>query len=157
MTSSTANRNPFGDARNLGSIDVDDLTRPGPREMDDAPLDPAPPHGGSDDPSCPHVAHIPRALRRAGADGPRHGPDEAAQGLYAHPRLRADRRVRAALHGAREGLVPDRKSTRLNSSHSQISYAVFCLKKKNSAWWRSRIGVESHAMPQRMSERRMDD
>src|SRR2546430_11930140 len=25
---------------------------------------------------------------------------------------------------------PDRKSTRLNSSHSQISYAVFCLKKK---------------------------
>src|SRR2546430_3450013 len=37
-----------------------------------------------------------------------------------------------------EGLVhvvghehEDRKSTRLNSSHSQISYAVFCLKKKN--------------------------
>src|SRR2546430_6978018 len=27
----------------------------------------------------------------------------------------------------------DRKSTRLNSSHSQISYAVFCLKKKNEA------------------------
>src|SRR2546427_9301332 len=27
--------------------------------------------------------------------------------------------------------TPDRKSTRLNSSHSQISYAVFCLKKKN--------------------------
>src|SRR2546430_8363979 len=27
-------------------------------------------------------------------------------------------------------LHPDRKSTRLNSSHSQISYAVFCLKKK---------------------------
>src|SRR2546430_3657622 len=26
-------------------------------------------------------------------------------------------------------LLPDRKSTRLNSSHSQISYAVFCLKK----------------------------
>src|SRR5688572_31882647 len=33
-----------------------------------------------------------------------------------------------ALH---EALAPaDRKSTRLNSSHSQISYAVFCLKKK---------------------------
>src|SRR2546430_11071428 len=30
--------------------------------------------------------------------------------------------------GCAEGL--DRKSTRLNSSHSQISYAVFCLKKK---------------------------
>src|SRR2546427_8785777 len=27
-------------------------------------------------------------------------------------------------------IQPDRKSTRLNSSHSQISYAVFCLKKK---------------------------
>src|SRR3712207_8420429 len=27
---------------------------------------------------------------------------------------------------------PDRKSTRLNSSHANISYAVFCLKKKNS-------------------------
>src|SRR2546430_11022234 len=31
----------------------------------------------------------------------------------------------------------DRKSTRLNSSHSQISYAVFCLKKKNIAARRS--------------------
>src|SRR2546430_12370659 len=29
-------------------------------------------------------------------------------------------------------LLRDRKSTRLNSSHSQISYAVFCLKKKKS-------------------------
>src|SRR2546430_9415105 len=28
----------------------------------------------------------------------------------------------------------DRKSTRLNSSHSQISYAVFCLKKKNNSY-----------------------
>src|SRR2546427_5129575 len=33
---------------------------------------------------------------------------------------------------------PDRKSTRLNSSHSQISYAVFCLKKK-------KIKTSSHA------------
>src|SRR2546430_12434798 len=32
----------------------------------------------------------------------------------------------------------DRKSTRLNSSHSQISYAVFCLKKKNT---RCRLGA----------------
>src|SRR3712207_7580208 len=30
------------------------------------------------------------------------------------------------------GLGADRKSTRLNSSHANISYAVFCLKKKNS-------------------------
>src|SRR3990167_10079723 len=29
--------------------------------------------------------------------------------------------------------LQDRKSTRLNSSHSQISYAVFCLKKKNKS------------------------
>src|SRR3712207_8799595 len=32
--------------------------------------------------------------------------------------------------GARLKLVRDRKSTRLNSSHANISYAVFCLKKK---------------------------
>src|SRR5688572_32643723 len=38
----------------------------------------------------------------------------------------ASRRVSPADHGSCE----DRKSTRLNSSHSQISYAVFCLKKK---------------------------
>src|SRR5438552_6135075 len=31
------------------------------------------------------------------------------------------------------GLFLDRKSTRLNSSHQIISYAVFCLKKKNSS------------------------
>src|SRR5688572_32232841 len=31
-----------------------------------------------------------------------------------------------------EDLLIDRKSTRLNSSHSQISYAVFCLKKKKA-------------------------
>src|SRR5438034_2597255 len=30
------------------------------------------------------------------------------------------------------GAILDRKSTRLNSSHTVISYAVFCLKKKNS-------------------------
>src|SRR2546429_5591273 len=32
----------------------------------------------------------------------------------------------------RDGLVEDRKSTRLNSSHGYISYAVFCLKKKKN-------------------------
>src|SRR6266478_9044118 len=35
---------------------------------------------------------------------------------------------------AKSGRARDRKSTRLNSSHSQISYAVFCLKKKNESW-----------------------
>src|SRR3712207_8882636 len=33
----------------------------------------------------------------------------------------------------RPALREDRKSTRLNSSHANISYAVFCLKKKRSA------------------------
>src|SRR5437899_8191761 len=34
--------------------------------------------------------------------------------------------------GPRDGALLDRKSTRLNSSHLGISYAVFCLKKKNA-------------------------
>src|SRR2546430_16972242 len=42
-----------------------------------------------------------------------------------HALGRGQRHESRALLGAR-----DRKSTRLNSSHSQISYAVFCLKKK---------------------------
>src|SRR2546428_10223377 len=33
----------------------------------------------------------------------------------------------------REWVLVDRKSTRLNSSHDQISYAVFCLKKKKTS------------------------
>src|SRR2546430_4720278 len=43
-------------------------------------------------------------------------------------------RLHIAFSIHREGLASfpgDRKSTRLNSSHSQISYAVFCLKKKH--------------------------
>src|SRR2546430_4212681 len=39
--------------------------------------------------------------------------------------------------GRRAEALEDRKSTRLNSSHSQISYAVFCLKKKKSRTPRS--------------------
>src|SRR2546427_11355934 len=38
--------------------------------------------------------------------------------------------ARAGAGSATGGWAGDRKSTRLNSSHSQISYAVFCLKKK---------------------------
>src|SRR2546430_13406366 len=37
----------------------------------------------------------------------------------------------SGIAGSCLGAALDRKSTRLNSSHSQISYAVFCLKKKN--------------------------
>src|SRR5438067_3496562 len=41
--------------------------------------------------------------------------------------------------------IPDRKSTRLNSSHVSISYAVFCLKKKNHALVLRRRALEAHA------------
>src|SRR5947207_4390182 len=45
-------------------------------------------------------------------------------------------------HQAAPGRIPrDRKSTRLNSSHTVISYAVFCLKKKNK---KKNIKTESH-------------
>src|SRR2546430_11278943 len=39
-------------------------------------------------------------------------------------------RVIGSSNGQEDSRKRDRKSTRLNSSHSQISYAVFCLKKK---------------------------
>src|SRR6478672_940463 len=38
--------------------------------------------------------------------------------------------VAFSMLGVKAQALPDRKSTRLNSSHDQISYAVFCLKKK---------------------------
>src|SRR5437588_7743007 len=47
--------------------------------------------------------------------------------LFACGRTRKSARVREHQYG---GDLPDRKSTRLNSSHTVISYAVFCLKKK---------------------------
>src|SRR2546427_8831984 len=46
----------------------------------------------------------------------------------------------------------DRKSTRLNSSHSQISYAVFCLKKKTST--APHLG-KRHVLPPRSSPARL--
>src|SRR5256885_8840231 len=42
----------------------------------------------------------------------------------------AARDAHEAAHGLHQQVVADRKSTRLNSSHLVISYAVFCLKKK---------------------------
>src|SRR5688572_31987095 len=45
------------------------------------------------------------------------------------PRERCRAQARQARHSRVD--LSDRKSTRLNSSHSQISYAVFCLKKKS--------------------------
>src|SRR2546427_936494 len=61
-------------------------------------------------------------------------------GIEAAPRARArlashrgrDRPVRSGAAPRTGRSRPDRKSTRLNSSHSQISYAVFCLKKKKT-------------------------
>src|SRR3989454_5847376 len=44
---------------------------------------------------------------------------------------RAPAKTQAALLEAMQERTVDRKSTRLNSSHLVISYAVFCLKKKN--------------------------
>src|SRR2546422_6196471 len=51
----------------------------------------------------------------------RSGPGRSAAGALGHPRRRGARMAEPA---------GDRKSTRLNSSHGYISYAVFCLKKK---------------------------
>src|SRR2546422_2561052 len=47
---------------------------------------------------------------------------------YVDSRLYTDE---AIFNEEKEKLFRDRKSTRLNSSHGYISYAVFCLKKKN--------------------------
>src|SRR5690242_21491585 len=44
----------------------------------------------------------------------------------------AEHALDLALELAHAGLTRDRKSTRLNSSHMSISYAVFCLKKKKN-------------------------
>src|SRR5690606_40877723 len=41
--------------------------------------------------------------------------------------------IEADVRGRHKGIPGDRKSTRLNSSHVKISYAVFCLKKKKKA------------------------
>src|SRR5437660_5041258 len=64
-------------------------------------------------------------LFRSGGDAQ---PDIGRKRPVRRQRLaREPQRVRC--EGQREG-QPDRKSTRLNSSHVAISYAVFCLKKK---------------------------
>src|SRR2546427_6448497 len=68
--------------------------------------------------------------------------DRGSGGLYAHGGSHertvrwnsacAMRSVRSAIASMLPRYCTDRKSTRLNSSHSQISYAVFCLKKKKN-------------------------
>src|SRR2546430_8796705 len=54
------------------------------------------------------------------------------------PRWRRDRKG-ARLLQCNVSSSGDRKSTRLNSSHSQISYAVFCLKKKKKKTFRDTL------------------
>src|SRR5688500_19939065 len=71
------------------------------------------------------------------SDGRRRAADDAGGGGAAG--RGGSRRLCDRRRGSRAGALrarplrpcPDRKSTRLNSSHLVISYAVFCLKKKN--------------------------
>src|SRR3712207_7090470 len=75
-----------------------------------------------------------------GAGDRRGQPGPAVPPLVEPPRgevedLQAGRRGRRRRHPY-TSRQSDRKSTRLNSSHANISYAVFCLKKKN---WKERI------------------
>src|SRR2546427_6867024 len=60
-------------------------------------------------------------------------------------RGRQGRRARRPAGGGPAGhrRARDRKSTRLNSSHSQISYAVFCLKKKKMKTVETAVGRNS--------------
>src|SRR5438477_7933971 len=64
------------------------------------------------------------------------GTERPCGGFEPRPDLRSDARHQlrgnARVIGIEPGDLVDRKSTRLNSSHMSISYAVFCLKKKKS-------------------------
>src|SRR5438094_8275381 len=60
----------------------------------------------------------------------RRGGDYRPDRRLARPQLARGVGLREDRRPARR---PDRKSTRLNSSHRTISYAVFCLKKKNDS------------------------
>src|SRR2546430_10298361 len=62
---------------------------------------------------------------------PRGDPFEGLAAIARMPDPARVGRERAGRAGVDDIRVRDRKSTRLNSSHSQISYAVFCLKKKS--------------------------
>src|SRR2546430_13705599 len=75
--------------------------------------------------------------RRSSDLAARVGADELVRHLLLHD---VDEHLPGAMHrddvvgvDLLQGGHGDRKSTRLNSSHSQISYAVFCLKKKNQS------------------------
>src|SRR3712207_9396355 len=65
--------------------------------------------------------------------GPR-GAGLGARSFFGLPLVSAGFRIGVVLACSLVGIlgIRDRKSTRLNSSHANISYAVFCLKKKNT-------------------------
>src|SRR5690606_39584236 len=58
-------------------------------------------------------------------------PGPSAEAASEFTRLGAAAPAEDDLAGEQQAVMQDRKSTRLNSSHVKISYAVFCLKKKN--------------------------
>src|SRR3712207_6898127 len=60
------------------------------------------------------------------------GRDRRPLGGQGHQRLERDRVTALRQQQDQPEGRPDRKSTRLNSSHANISYAVFCLKKKKN-------------------------
>src|SRR2546430_6630797 len=62
----------------------------------------------------------------------KHAISTVVMGRSAHPLSHEGKPTATSSPAHQPEIVPavDRKSTRLNSSHSQISYAVFCLKKK---------------------------
>src|SRR5437667_4334961 len=60
-------------------------------------------------------------------------------------------------HGGRWDLCRDRKSTRLNSSHIRISYAVFCLKKKKKKKQNKRINNEIIQVQRMHTYRRIEN
>src|SRR2546422_5353384 len=100
---STASRSVWGPFRLLGRVRLDDVTRDG-SHADAA-------HG--------RVPLRPVQLLAAGF---------LARGAHLERVVGGDASPDAGHR--RMALDPDRKSTRLNSSHGYISYAVFCLKKK---------------------------
>src|SRR2546427_7217513 len=69
-------------------------------------------------------------FRSAGKSSGRIGHLVPLRGRRPARRRARFRRPGGRCHGCAACAAQDRKSTRLNSSHSQISYAVFCLKKK---------------------------
>src|SRR2546430_12116182 len=79
----------------------------------------------------PSSKGIAEARSARAAPGRRRALAQQSQSQQGH--ADADRGVRHVESRPVPGAPVDRKSTRLNSSHSQISYAVFCLKKKNTA------------------------